>query len=117
MQKQFLKDWEKNMDINSYEIILTDIAKEELEGIYEYIYTDLKASKAANDLMNKIEDKVLLLEKNPFICPEICIKPQNELYRKLIIDNYVVLYQVEEKCNQIIIYRALYNKRDYMNFE
>ena len=26
------------MDINLYEIILTDIAKEELEGIYEYIY-------------------------------------------------------------------------------
>ena len=47
MQKQFLKDWEKNMDINFYD----------------------------------------------------------------------VLYQIEEKCNQIIIYRALHSKRDYMNFE
>ena len=117
MQKQFLKDWEKNMDINSYEIVLTDIAKEELEGIYEYIYTDLKASKAANDLMNKIESNVLFLEKNPFMCPEVRVKPQNELYRKLVIENYVVLYQVEEENKQIVIYRALHSRRDYMNFE
>lgn len=105
------------MDTNIYEVILTDIAKEELEDIYDYIYKNLCAEKAANSLMDKIERKIMLLETNPYSCIEVCIKPHNELYRKLVVDNYVILYQVEEKYKQVIIYRALYGKRDYINFE
>jgi len=43
------------MDINTYEIILTEVAKEELEFIYEYISKTLSAKKAADNLMEKIE--------------------------------------------------------------
>lgn len=105
------------MDTNTYEIILTDIAKEELDEIYEYISKNLFAKKAANDLMNKIENSILLLETNPFSCVEVSIKPHNELYRKLIVDNYIILYQIEEDYKQVVIYRALYGKRDYLNIE
>lgn len=42
------------MDTNSYEIILTDTAKEELEEIYEYISENLSETSAANRLMDKI---------------------------------------------------------------
>ncbi len=45
------------MDTNTYEIILTDTAKEELEEIYEYISENLYAVDSANRLMNKIEEK------------------------------------------------------------
>lgn len=38
-------------------------------------------------------------------------------YRKLIIDNYVALYEVEETYKQVIIYRVLYGKRDYLKME
>jgi len=55
VQKVYLRDWEKNMDINTYEIILTEVAKEELEFIYEYISKTLSAKKAADNLMEKIE--------------------------------------------------------------
>ena len=105
------------MDINNYEIILTDIAKEELEDIYDYIYNHLVAEKAANDLMEKIEKQILLLENNPYAYVEVSIKPKNELYRRLIIDNYVVLYQIEEEHKQVVIYRVLYGKRNYISFE
>lgn len=105
------------MGINNYEIILTDIAKEELEDIYDYIYNQLLAEKAANNLMEKIEKQILLLENNPYACVEVSIKPKNELYRRLIIDNYIVLYQVEEEYKQVVIYRVLYGKRDYIDFE
>ena len=40
------------MDIN-YEIVLTEIAKEELEEIYEYISKNLLEKAAANRLMEK----------------------------------------------------------------
>lgn len=85
------------MDTNTYEIVLTDIAKEELEYVYEYISENLYANQAANNLMDKIEQSVLILEKNPFACTEVCIKPHNEIY--------------------LVIYRVIYGRRDYINIE
>ena len=41
MQNLSLRNWEKNMDTKNYEIVLTDVAKEELEGIYKYITEQL----------------------------------------------------------------------------
>jgi addiction module RelE/StbE family toxin len=105
------------MDTNTYEIILTDTAKEELEEIYEYISKNLYAVDSANRLMNKIEENILRLEKNPYSCIEVRIKLHNELYRKLVVDNYIALYEVEEKHKQVVIYRVLYGKRDYLIVE
>lgn len=105
------------MDINTYEIILTDVAKEELEFIYEYISKTLSAKKAADNLMEKIEKSILMLEKTPYACKEVSIKSHNELYRRLIVDKYIVLYQIEEKYKQVVIYKVIYSKRDYINIE
>lgn len=102
------------MDINNYEIVLTDTAKDELNEIYEYISTQLLEQAIANKLMNKIEQKVLRLKDNPYSCAEIHIKPHNESYRKLVVDNYIVLYGVDEKYKQVIIYRVIYGKMDYL---
>ena len=68
------------MDINTYEIIFTDTAREELEEIYEYISEDLLEIKAANRLMNKIEQSILILEESPYSCSEVHIKPHNNIY-------------------------------------
>ena len=56
----------KNMDINNYEIVFTDTAKEELEEIYEYISEHLLEVGIANRLMDKIEQSILRLEQNPY---------------------------------------------------
>lgn len=64
--------------------------------------------------MNKIEQSILKLEQNPYSCIEVHIKPHNNVYRKLVIDNYVVLYEVDETYKQVVIYRVLYGKRDYL---
>lgn len=105
------------MDISYYEVILTDVAKEELDDIYEYISNELKAIKVANQLMDKIERSILILERNPYLYPKVKIRPHNEIYRKLVIENYVVLYDVDEKMKQVIIYRVLYARRNYLKFE
>lgn len=102
------------MDTNNYEIILTDIAKEELEEIYEYISEHLLEKAAADRLMDKIEKNILRLEQNPYSCVEVHIKPHNEVYRKLVIDNYIALYEVDEKYKQVVIYRVIYGKMDYL---
>ena len=71
------------MDTNSYEIVVTDIAKKELEEIYKYISEELIEINIANKLMDKIE-------------------------------NYIVLYEVDDKQKKVIIYRVVYGKTDYL---
>lgn len=105
------------MDTNTYEIVFTDTAKEELEEIYEYISEHLLEVGAANRLMDKIEQSILRLEQNPYSCVEVHIKPHNNIYRKLVIGNYIALYEVEETYKQVVIYRVLYGKRDYLKME
>lgn len=102
------------MDTNNYEIVLTDIAKEEIEEIYEYISQELSEISAANRLMDKIEQNFLRLEQNPYSCVEVHIKPHNEVYRKLVIDNYIALYEVDEKYKQVVIYRVVYGRMNYL---
>ncbi len=103
------------MDINNYEIILTNTAKEELEEIYDYISNNLNEKLAANRLMEKIEQNFLRLENNPYSCMKVCVKPHNEIYRRLVVDNYIALYDVEEKYKQIIVYRVLNGRMNYLN--
>ena len=102
------------MDTNNYEIVVTDIAREELEEIYDYIYNNLSNENAANKLMDKIEQAIFTLEENPYKCVEIHIRQSNDVYRKLIVDNYIVLYDVDEEYKQVVIYRAIYGKRNYL---
>lgn len=102
------------MDINHYEIVLTDVAQEELEDIYEYISEHLLEKSSANRIMNKIEKNILRLEENPYSCVEVHIKPHNEVYRKLVIDDYIALYEVDEKNKKIVVYRIIYGKMDYL---
>lgn len=102
------------MDTNNYEIVLTDIAKEELEEIYDYIFNNLYNELAANNLMNKMEQAIFSLEQNPYKCVEVHIRQSNEVYRKLVVDNYIVLYDVDEEDKQVVVYRAIYGKRNYL---
>ena len=102
------------MDTNNYEVVFTDIAKEELEEIYDYISNHLKEENIANKMMEKIEQSILGLEQNPYSCVEVHVKPHNDVYRRLVIDNYIALYEVEENYKQIVIYRVIYGKMDYL---
>ena len=85
--------------------------------INEYIFQKLIAIEAANRLMKKIEHTILILERNPYICPKVKIKPHNNIYRKLVVGNYIVLYDIEEKYKQVVIYRIVYGKKDYLKIE
>lgn len=102
------------MDTNNYEIVLTDTANTELEEIFEYISKNLHELSVANKLMEKIEKSILRLEQNPYSCVEVRVKPHNKVYRKLVIDNYIALYVVDEKYKQVVIYRILYGRMDYL---
>lgn len=115
MQELYLRGCVKNMGTdNHYEIILTDIANNELEKIYQYIADTLKEPTAAKKLMEKIENSILRLEDFPYSCVDVHIKPHNKIYKKLVIEKYIVLYRVEETNKQVVIFHIYYAKRDYL---
>ena len=104
------------MDINTnnYKIVFTNIANENLEEIYDYISKYLKEPIIANRIMNKIEQKIFNLKENPYIYVEVPTKPRKEIYRKMVVDNYIVLYKIDEELKQVNIHSIFYGRIDYL---
>ncbi len=104
------------MDSNKYEVILTEKAKIELKGIYDYISKSLMSEIAAKNLYNKVKDSILRLEDFPESCSIIEHYKDNKYqYRKLVINNYLVIYRIDEENKKVYIVRIIYGKRNYIN--
>ena len=101
------------MSSNMFEVMFTPIASEDIEQIFSYISEQLFAEKAATELLDKIEASIMRLTEFPFsgsLAIDEILKRKG--YRKLIIDNYIVFYLVDEK-KVVIIMRVLYGAQDY----
>lgn len=99
---------------NSYDMKFTSKASEDLEEIYTYISEKLSADSAAVHLLEKIEVSIMRLIDYPYSCS--CVLDESlklKGYRKLIIDNYIVFYLVNETDKQVIIMRILYGAQNY----
>lgn len=85
-----------------YELKFTPKAEEDL------------AEKAATDLMDKFEASILRLKDYPYSCSFVVDEPlKSRGYRKLIVDNYIAFYLVDETEHQIIIMRILFGASNY----
>ena len=103
------------MDTNNYKVIFTETAEMELEGIYDYISKTLLSENSAKQLMEKIEEKTLRLEMFPESCSIADGYVINDIqYRKLIVDNYILLYHIDEKKKQVNIIYVFYGRRNYL---
>ena len=99
-----------------YEVIVTEIAKQELKEIYDYISKSLMEENTANKIIDKIENELLQLE----IIPEGFSKMENYIksdfeYRRLPINNYVAIYRINKKEKRVYIIRIVYGGRNYLN--
>lgn len=105
------------MDSNKelYEVEFTEDCIKEIDDIYEYISGKLMASLSAKRLMRKIEREVMLLEKNPKIYVEVDLMDKlKRKYRRMILNNYVVLYTVDEESRKVYVAHMYYGKRNYL---
>lgn len=104
------------MSNSIFNLMFTPIANEDLEQIYQYIFEKLYAEKAASNLLDKIETNIMRLKEFPFsgsfVSDEVLRKKG---YRKLIVDNYIVFYLVDEVKKIVIVMRVLYGAQDYSN--
>ena len=103
------------MDIK-YSLQFTKAASEDFDEIYEYISNILNAPNSAKKLMAEMEEKVLNLCDFPKMYPyseDLYLKQKG--YRKLVVENYVILYLVSDEDKQVVISRAFYQAMDYFN--
>ena len=87
-----------------------------LEEICDYITNILKNEDASNRLREKVMYNVLLLEKSPEMFVEIeKIDKTERNYRKIVINNYVILYTVDKTEKNVYIAHIYYGGRNYMD--
>lgn len=97
-----------------FNLKFTQKASEDLEQIYSYIAQKLFAEKEADRLFEKIEYSIMRLKEFPFSCSLVLDTVlKNKGYRKLIVNNYIVFYVVNEEDKLVIIIRILYGAQNY----
>ena len=99
-----------------YEIVISETCLEEIEESCDYIEKVLKAEQASNRLREKVMYNVLLLEESPKMHPAIeKINKTERQYRRIVVNNYVILYTIDEKEKTIYIAHIYYGGRNYID--
>jgi addiction module RelE/StbE family toxin len=102
---------------SEYTLKFTKVAVEDLDSIYYYLYNKIFLDSIVIELLEKIEGNILRLKKFPLSCSFVSDKfLRSKGYRKLIIDNYIVFYIVNEVHKEVIIMRILYSKQKYEDY-
>lgn len=99
--------------ITKYRVIYTPEAVEDLRGIYYHIAKRLLAPVAARNQVNRIRKGIRGLEVFPSGHAFVEWEPWHGMgIRFLPIDNYSVLYSVDEENVRVIIIRIFYSGRN-----
>ena len=98
-----------------YRLVITEIAHEDLDNIVSYISIQLDNSMAAANFLDEVERCYGFLKSNPMMY-ERCqdVRLETESYHKVTINNYVLVYKVDETTKTVIIYRFFYGAQNYI---
>lgn len=100
-----------------YSVQISPSANQDIDGIFLYIAQKLNSPKAAMDLAEKLEEKIDLLAEQPFMF-ELSRDDRlyNLGYRRIVIDNYVLLYTEDEKKKTVFIAGVFYGGQSYEKY-
>ncbi|WP_106497264.1 type II toxin-antitoxin system RelE/ParE family toxin [Lentibacillus sp. Marseille-P4043] len=102
------------MTEDKYTIKFAPKAFEDLDEIYSYITDDLYNEGAADSLLKKIETSVMRLKEFPFSCSFVTDEIlKSKGYRKLVIENYIAFYLIEEEEKQVVVMRVLFGAQKF----
>lgn len=97
-----------------YTLEYLPIARRDMVDIAKYIGVKLANPTAAERLAEKMIESAEKLTDMPYKCPVYTpIKPLTHEYRKLIVQNYIMFYWVDEDKKFVTISRVVYSGRDY----
>ena len=105
------------MATEKYTIKFTAHARKDLDSIFGYISKELYAPQAVGRIMKMIHKSRSDLSGQPFIAPVI----NDELLarkglRKLVVEDYIILYKVQNTAGNVLIYRIVNGRTNYMSF-
>lgn len=99
-----------------YKVEYLSSALSDMSKIIEYISKELVNKKAAIRLSEKFVEAADRLCDFPYANPVyVPIRPLKEEYRKVVVDNYIMFYYVDENNKTITISRVFYAKRNYVD--
>ncbi|MCL2860698.1 MAG: type II toxin-antitoxin system RelE/ParE family toxin [Oscillospiraceae bacterium] len=101
---------------DKYEVVITKKCKISLNQICGYIKNILDAEIASNNLLDKFEQLIKTLEVSPFIYQKVeRYKILDKEYRKVVIKNYIVIYDVDEENKKVYLDNMFYGGSNYIN--
>ena len=98
--------------MEQYNVKLHRRAVQDLDGIYTYIAQTLMEPETALKLIDRLEDAIFSLETLPYRRPErrtgsyAC-----RGYRQLLIENYTIIFQIDEARRQVLVVTVRYSSR------
>ena len=97
----------------SYEVEMTDQARKDLRGIYEYIAFALQSRINADRQLDRIEREILSLSEMPerYKVLDLGFEAAKTV-RMVAVDRYCVIYHVAKERGAVQILRILYGGRD-----
>ena len=99
-----------------YSITITEPAEEDLNSAVDYFINVLKAPKAAQTLLDEIEEKLSFLSTNPLVYEiEYDEYLQERNIRSVLVRSHLVFYIVNQNIEEVIILRILYARRNWLN--
>ncbi len=98
--------------INRYSIKWLRSAKSDIAQIQNYIDENFKSRQIAVNILTNIQIRMNILKVFPYSCPKINDTNLQE-FRKLVIDNYIAFYKVDDTKRQVVIHRVIYAAREY----
>ena len=97
-----------------YKLEYLPIAQRDMIEIVKYISKDLGNPSAANRLAEKFIEAAEQITTFPYANPvHVPFSPLSHEYRKLLVQNYLMFYWVNETEKVVVVARIIYAKRDY----
>ena len=98
-----------------YNLEFTDDCKNEILEVYEYISTKFSVNRSSKKIMKKIKTSIMHLSEEPYLYMRIdTSNNSHNNFRRIVVNNYVILYLVSEANHTVYISHMYYGKRDYM---
>lgn len=109
----YVRDWRKNILVQQYKIMITELAEKDLEMLEDYIAFKLLSPQSAISTLNGIRNQINKLH----FFPERNELDKDEVLAKLGIrmdyyKNYKIYYLISEKDNVVYIVRIIHMLAD-----
>lgn len=100
--------------MDEYRVRMTAHARQDLDGIYDYIAVSHRTPDTALSLVERIEKAINSLYHMPYRCPKLRRGVYaNRGYRQLLVERYTVIYRVDDEEKQVIVVTVRYSPSNF----